>query len=93
MSCLRGHDVFLLDIQTMDNWPSKLWMEFKGIQPEFISNIIRKYIRRNVTLNLPYVSYNNHFFRICIFVKAIIAYINFLSSSRVFIAINPLMLS
>lgn len=30
LSCLRGLDVFLLDIQTMDTWPSKLWMEFKG---------------------------------------------------------------
>lgn len=44
-------------------------------------------------LTLPYVSYNDHFYLICIFVKAIIAYINFLSSSSVFIAINPLMLS
>lgn len=75
----------------MDTRRSKLWMEFKGIQSEFISNTIRKYMREYLTL--LHVSYNDHFYRICIFVKAIIAYINFLSSSSVFIAIYPLMLS
>lgn len=82
--------MFLLDIQTIDTWPSKLWMEFKGIQPEFISNTIRKYMPGYITLNLPYVSYNNHFFRICIFVKAIIAYIDSFPVAGFLLLLTPL---
>lgn len=34
LSCLRGVNEFRLDIQTTDTSIGKLWIEFKGMQPE-----------------------------------------------------------
>lgn len=89
MSCLRGLDVFRLDIQKMDTLPRRLWMEFKGIQPGSICILIHKYMRAYL---ISPRDIQRPFYFICIFEKAI-DFIYVIPSSRVFISINILMLS